>query len=54
MAQSGEREAGPSRASGERLNADCMVVPEMSISPHGGCFIFLEPFRTKKNKKINF
>lgn len=39
MAQSGEREAGPS-ASGERVNTDCTVVPVMSISPHGGCFIF--------------
>lgn len=42
MAQSGEREAGPSRAAGERVNTDCTVVPVMSISPHGGCFIFLD------------
>lgn len=54
MAQSGEREAGPSCASGERVNTDCTVVSVMSISPHGGCFIFLtSPHKRKKIIKKN-
>lgn len=58
MAQSGEREARPSRASGERVNTDCTVAAALSISPHGGwCFFYFfsltppPPKKTTTTKK---